>query len=205
MADDDDSRTNLALIDAVRDLRNDRAWSDFRRRYEGLIRTCCLQQGLGPEAADEVTQAVLVKLVEKMPAFEYDDGRGRFRGWLRTLVRNAVFDQRRRAARRPGDRGSGDTADQEALANMPDPGTVDPDAVADALQEQLDRDRRVRAACDRVKERVGDRAWQAFWLKTVDGLRGAEIARRLEMTVGAVYQAGSRVRSLIERELDPPP
>jgi hypothetical protein len=52
----------------------------------------------------------------------------------------------------------------------------------------------------RVKERVGDRIWQAFWLKTVEGRRGAEIAQRLGMTVGAVYQAGSRARSLLERE-----
>ena len=203
MAGASDSRTSTLLLDAVRDLRDERAWSAFRERYEGLIRACCLKQGLQPQDADELTQAVLVKLVEAMPGFEYDR-RGRFRGWLRTLVRNAVVDHRRRVARRPGDRGSGDTADQEVLANLPDPSTVDPEAVADALHEQLERDRRVRAACDRVKDRVGDRAWQAFWLKTVEGLRGVEIAQRLGMTVGAVYQAGSRVRSMLERELDPP-
>jgi RNA polymerase sigma-70 factor (ECF subfamily) len=200
MAGASDSRTDALLLEAVRDLRDERAWAAFRERYEGLIRGCCLKQGLDREAADELTQAVLVKLVEAMPGFEYDR-RGRFRSWLRTLVRNAVVDSRRRAARRPGDRGSGDTAHQAALADSPDPGTVDPEAVADALHAQLESDRRIRAACDQVKERVGDRIWQAFWLKTVEGRRGAEIAQRLGMTVGAVYQAGSRVRSLLEREL----
>jgi hypothetical protein len=93
MAGASDSRTNSLLLAAVRDLRDERAWSAFCQRYEALIRACCLKQGLRPAAADELTHAVLVKLVEAMPGFKYDR-RGRFRSWLRTLVRNAVADSR---------------------------------------------------------------------------------------------------------------
>jgi hypothetical protein len=76
------------LLDAVRDLRDERAWSDFRQRYEGLIRAGCPWQALGPEADDELTQAVLVELVAAMTRFEYDR-RGNLRSWLNTLVSSA--------------------------------------------------------------------------------------------------------------------
>jgi hypothetical protein len=65
MAGVSDSRTNTLLLDAVRDLRDERAWSAFRQRYEGLIRACCLRQGLRPEADDHRTPSVLVKLVRR--------------------------------------------------------------------------------------------------------------------------------------------
>ena len=199
MAGESESQTNPRLLKAVRDLRDDRAWTAFRRRYEGLIHACCLKQGLRPEAADELTQSVLVKLVTAMPRFNYD------RRQVSHLVAYPGQERGDRPAAPgrppPGDYGSGDSTDQAALANLPDPSTIDPEAVAETLQEQLERDARVCDACDRVRNRIGDRAWQAFWLKTVDGLPVAEIARRLGMTVGAVYQAGTRVRSLIEREL----
>jgi hypothetical protein len=52
MAGASDSRTNTLLLDAVRDLRDERAWAAFRQRYEGLIRARCPRQGLRPEATD---------------------------------------------------------------------------------------------------------------------------------------------------------
>ncbi len=200
-----DSQTNPLLVEAVRDLKNQEAWAAFSRRYEGVLRACCLKQGLRADAAEELTQAVLVKLVEAMPTFVYDNRRGRFRNWLRTLVRSAVVDHRRRQGRRPGDQGSGDTAVRRALANLPDRETLNADKMADALAEQYDRAQRVREACDRIKTRVGEQTWRAFWLKTVDGLPGVKIAEQLGMTVGAVYQAGSRVRSMIEKEIGDAP
>jgi RNA polymerase sigma factor (sigma-70 family) len=109
MASASDSETDARLLDGVRDLRNEKAWAAFRDRYERLIRACCLKHGLRAEAADELSQAVLAKLVEKMPDFVYEPG-GRFRAWLRTLVRSAVIDQQRLARRHPGDHSTGDTA-----------------------------------------------------------------------------------------------
>jgi RNA polymerase sigma factor (sigma-70 family) len=98
-----ESQTRSSLICAVRNPRNERAWAAFTQRYEGVIRACCRAQGLGPEAADELTQVVLVKFVKAMPGFVYDPPRG-FRHWLNRVVVNTVNDYWRQATRRSGQR-----------------------------------------------------------------------------------------------------
>jgi RNA polymerase sigma-70 factor (ECF subfamily) len=196
-----ESQTRSSLLSAVRNPGDERAWAAFTQRYEGVIRACCRAQGLGPEAADELTQVVLVKLVEAMPHFVYDPARG-FRHWLRRVVVNTVKDHWRQAKRRPGDRGSGDTSVHEALENLPAPRDIDLDAMVLTLEDHLDRDRRTHEACERVRRHIEDRTWQAFWLLTVEGRRGKEVAVRLGMEVTAVHMAKSRVLKMISREID---
>src|SRR5947209_8287752 len=108
-----ESQTRSSLLCAVRNPRDERAWAAFTQRYEGIIRARCRAQGLGPEATDELTQAVLVKLVEAMPKFVYHPARG-FRHWLSRVVVNTVNDHWRQVKRRRGDGGSGDTSVREA-------------------------------------------------------------------------------------------
>jgi RNA polymerase sigma-70 factor (ECF subfamily) len=203
MADNFESETRSNLLCAVRNPRDEQAWAAFIRRYEGVIRTRCRAQGLGPEAADELAQAVLVKLVEAMPRFVYDPARG-FRHWLSRVVANTVNDYWRQLKRRGGDRGSGETSVCEALEKLPAPESVDLDEMVSTLAEQLERDRRTREACERVRHRIEDRTWQAFWLVTVEELSGKDAAMRLGMEVAAVYMAKSRVLKMIRQEIDRP-
>jgi RNA polymerase sigma-70 factor (ECF subfamily) len=203
MASSLESQTRSTLLCAVRNPRDERAWAAFTQRYEGVIRARCRAQGLGPEAADEMTQAVLVKLVEAMPDFVYDPARG-FRHWLSRVVANAINDQRRQAKRRRGDLGSGDTVVHEALENVRAHEEIHQDAMVVSLEEHLEQDRRTREACERVQQRIESHTWQAFWLATVEGLKGKDVAERLNMDVAAVYMAKSRVLKMIRREIDRP-
>src|SRR5262249_39095587 len=140
------------------------------------------------------------RLFEKLPAFEYDPGR-RFRDWLHRLVQNAVADHWRRRQRRPGDHGRGGTEVRRALESLPAPRE---DAIAEVvreLDERVDEDRRALAACERVRGRVADPTWRAFWLTTVEGLKGREVAGRLGLAITAVHMAKSRVLRMIREEL----
>lgn len=201
MAGSFESQTRSSLLCAVRNLSDERAWAAFTRRYEGVIRACCRAQGLGPEAADEMTQAVLVKLVDTMPKFVYDPALG-FRHWLSRVVVNAVKDYWRQVKRQRGDQGSGDTRVHEALESLPAPDGIDLDAIALTLEEHFEQDRRTHEACERVRRRIGDRTWQVFWLSTIEGLRGKDVAALLGMEVAAVYMAKSRVLKMIRQEID---
>jgi RNA polymerase sigma factor (sigma-70 family) len=199
-----ESQTRASLLCAVRDPRDERAWAAFSRRYEGFIRACCRAQGLGSQAADELTQDVLVKLVEAMPKFVYKPAARGFRHWLSRVIANAVNDHWRRVRRRPGDRGSGSTSMREALENLPAPSGFDVGAMILTLEEHLERDRRTQEACERVRGRVEDHTWQAFWLTTVEDLPGKDVAARLGMEVAAVHMAKSRVLKMIRREIGGP-
>ena len=88
----EDSRTNVSLImKVVRSPADQAAWSEFVDRYGPKVFAWCRGWGLQQADAEDVTQAVLVKLVRQMNRFSYDPSRS-FRGWLRRLARNAWQD-----------------------------------------------------------------------------------------------------------------
>src|SRR5262249_60674425 len=81
------------------------AWAEFVRRYGRLIYRWCRRWKLPEAEAEEVTQAVLVRLVEKLRGFEYDPTRS-FRAYLKALTHYAWCDLLG-ARRRPGARSGG--------------------------------------------------------------------------------------------------
>jgi RNA polymerase sigma-70 factor (ECF subfamily) len=56
-------------------------------------------------------------------------------------------------------------------------------------------------ALARVQRRVWGNTWEAFRLQALEGLPGAEVARRLGMQINAVYTARSNVQKLLKEEL----
>src|SRR5690242_1472726 len=79
-------RTSLTLLGRLRKESVDQdAWREFVRRYGPLIYSWCRKWKLQEADAQDVTQAVLVKLAQKMRTFEHDVN-GRFRGYLKTLT-----------------------------------------------------------------------------------------------------------------------
>jgi RNA polymerase sigma-70 factor (ECF subfamily) len=77
------------------------AWDRFVRRYAPRIHGWYCRWHLQPADADEVTQNVLLKLVQKMGTFRYDPSRS-FRGWLKTLAHKAWVDYLEGVKARPG-------------------------------------------------------------------------------------------------------
>ena len=65
------------------------AWRAFLRRYQPLIYHWSRRTGLGHDDAEDISAAVLCKLVTALREFVYDPAH-RFRGWLKTLVENEV-------------------------------------------------------------------------------------------------------------------
>jgi RNA polymerase sigma-70 factor (ECF subfamily) len=195
---EDELRTSASLLLAVRDPTDGPAWAAFVARYEGPIRRWCRCKGLGPEAEDAVTQRVLVKLLGRMRTFDYEARRGAFRDWLRKVVVNEVMDEYRGRRRRPGDYGVGG---DDVLKFLRDPDEAGALTALVEAEEQVAKDHRLRKALERVRHRVGDRTWRAFWLTTVEECKGSDVAERLGMAVGAVFVAKSRTLTMIREEL----
>jgi RNA polymerase sigma-70 factor (ECF subfamily) len=93
--------TSITLLGRLRQEPADSsAWRDFVARYRPRIVAYCLAFPLQQADAEDVTQAVLVKLIAKMRDFRYDPTQS-FRAWLKTVTRNALLDfldDRRRGA-----------------------------------------------------------------------------------------------------------
>lgn len=82
--------TRETLIKRVRRQRDQKAWEEFVYYYRGYVYNIARRMGLTHHDAEEIVQTVMLKLWKTLPDFEYDDRKGRFRGWLCTVTGNEV-------------------------------------------------------------------------------------------------------------------
>lgn len=173
----------------------DDAWTRFLERYGTPIYVWCRRSGLSHDDAEDVRAEVLARLAVVLRAFEYDPAR-RFRGWLKTVVSNAVLDYWRLRGRRPGDWASGHPDVHDLLEEVEADGGLDELAgqLDDTIVHDLDRAHRVVA---RVRDRIEPRTWQAFWMTAIEQRPAREAADHLGLSIAAVYMARSRVSQML--------
>jgi RNA polymerase sigma factor (sigma-70 family) len=179
----------------LRDLRSDdrreEAWAAFQVRYGEVILVWCRRRGLW-NAAEDLTQEVLLRLFQRLSA--YDPAKGRFRSWLKAVVNNILTDWRRR--QRPDHGGVGGTAYLDALDGLESP------EAADELSDVIEgRDAAVRDELyARVQARVEAKTWQAYYQTVVEQRPAAEVAAELGLAAGAVHKYKSRVIQMLNQE-----
>jgi RNA polymerase sigma-70 factor (ECF subfamily) len=192
MAQVDPDVTSVTLLGQLRSLPPDpAAWQEFVRRYRSRIYSFCVAWALQPDDAEDVTQTVLLKLVEKLPQFHYDPSRS-FRSWLRTVTQRILFDFR---SDRPPDQASGDSAILRLLDKVEARNGLVRELEAELDQELLE------VALRRVQPLVPAQQWDAFRLTALEGLSGADAAAQLGMRVATVYTAKSKVQKRVQQEL----
>ena len=190
--------TKASLLIRLRNTPSDQAaWGEFVDRYGPQIYAWCRHWRLQEADAQDVAQTVLLRLARTMPEFVYDPARS-FRGWLRTLTQNAWSDLVRDQQR--GGRGAADSQVLELLQTV-----QARDDLVQRLEQAFDQEL-LEQAREQVRARVEPATWQAFELTAVSGVPAAEVAARLGLRVGAVYQAKSQVQRLLRETvaaLDP--
>jgi RNA polymerase sigma factor (sigma-70 family) len=185
--------TSTTLLDRVGLSPNDQvAWARFVDLYGSRILGWCRQWGLQAADSEDVTQDVLLRLAQKLRAFQYDPSRS-FRGWLRTVTQNALADFL--ADRKRQCSGSGDDDVLEQLQSV-----QARDDLVEHLKDQFDAEV-VAVACARARARVEPQTWEAFRLTAYEDLSGDDVAARLGMTRATVFKARSRVLGFIREEI----
>ena len=82
--------TRLTLLEKIRDQHDETSWEDFVYYYRQYIYVVVRSMNLNHHDAEEIVQMVLVKVWDKLPDFQYDSEKGRFRGWLCRVTGNIV-------------------------------------------------------------------------------------------------------------------
>lgn len=181
--------TSVSLLRRLRSDGADDAWRRFVDLYAPLIYHWACVHGMDHATASDLVQEVLAKLLVSMPNFRYDPNQ-RFRGWLRTVVRNQVSDMRRRERTR-----------NLVSINDEDFDPADSDGTEWFVESEY-RTFLVQRARDLLKPDFEQKTWDACWLYVAEGHSAAEVAEQLGISENAVRLAKCRVLSRLRQELD---
>lgn len=174
--------------------KDGRAWQRIVYLYGPLVRGWCRRSGLRETDAEDVAQEVFRAAFAGIERFRREEAGQSFRGWLYGITRNKVLDQRRREARSPN--AVGGTEFGQRVGQHADPLSVQ--GIEEA--SRADVPSLYRRALELIQTDFAERTWKAFWATTIDGQPAAEVAAELEMSVGAVYVAKSRVLARLREE-----
>jgi RNA polymerase sigma factor (sigma-70 family) len=184
--------TRPSLLVRLRDPRDTEAWRTFLSLYAPLIYGFGRKSGLQDADAADLTQIVLHAVSSSIGRLDYEPANGTFRGWLFGVARNQL-GKWRRSQRQP--QGRGDTENLQQLAAHPAP-----EDSTDWWETEYKRQCFLVAA-ERVRPQINEDSWHAFWQTAVEGRAADEVAAELNLKVGALYTAKSRVLALIKKEI----
>lgn len=187
--------TSRSLLARIRS-DDPRAWERLVTLYSPLVYQWCRGWELQPHDAADVVQEVFQAVASGVGDFRKQRATDTFRGWLRTITRNKMYDHFRRNGRQPS--AIGGTEAQNKFADVPQSNRFNP-ALEDAAEQTL-----LYRGLELIRKEFADRTWQAFWRTTVDGLAPKDVADELAMSPGAVRVAKSRVLQRLRAELGDP-
>src|SRR5271166_4637881 len=108
--------TRASLLVRLRDPGDNEAWRQFVQLYAPVVYAFARRRQLQDADAGDLTQEVLRSVMGAARKLDYDPARGSFRGWLFTVTRNKLLDQRERQRR---EQAVGGTSAQEVFAQQP--------------------------------------------------------------------------------------
>ncbi len=178
--------TRHSLILRLTDKRDIEAWDHFVSIYQPLVYRLARKKGLQDADAHEVVQEVMVAVSRAVDRWDPNQELGRFRDWLFTIARNLVINYVTR--RKHAGIGTGDTAIQILLSQQ----QVESDESSGEFDAEFRREVFHWAAAE-VRKQVRQTTWDAFWQTSIKGRSVVDVADELNMSVGAVHIARSRV------------
>jgi RNA polymerase sigma factor (sigma-70 family) len=192
--------TRSSLVKRLRNWGDHGSWQDFFDTYWRLIYSVAIKAGLSEAEARDVVQETVLAVAKQMREDGYDRTKSSFKNWLCLITRRRIVDHFRkrtdpklRAAPQPSD----GTARTDTLARVPDPDSLEPDAVwEEEWQKNL-----LDAAIERVKQKVTPKQFQIFDLSVLRSMRVSEVKAILKLNAAQVYLARYRVGALLKQEV----
>jgi RNA polymerase sigma-70 factor (ECF subfamily) len=165
------------------------AWSRFYGFWSGPIEAMVKSYDLERHDAEDVAQAVWVKVVRKLPAFRPDETRGGLRAWLAKVVERTVLDQWRRKGRHPAlslDRELGFR--QEPASTADDPALL--------FERQWEREL-LQGVLAKLQAELSPENFRILQLCLLEGRPASEVAEEVGLTPVEVRNRSYRLRQRI--------
>jgi RNA polymerase sigma factor (sigma-70 family) len=186
--------TRMSLLERIGDARDHHAWAEFVSIYEPLVYRLARSRGLQDSDAREITQEAMLAVAGAVGSWEPTAGKGSFRSWLFRIARNLAINFLIKQQRQT--RGSGDTDMVRLLHSQPAASSNEASMFEVEYRRQL-----FRRAAVLIQPMFQENTWNAFWRSCIDDEPIAKVAAELEMSVGSVYAARSRVTAKLSEQV----
>jgi len=161
--------------------------AQFERRYGPLILAYALKRGLQLSDAENIRQRVLIGLSRSLPTFTYGASRGRFRSYLGTAVKNAIF---RHTARHAG----------HEVALSGDETSINPSgANSDAFDELWEHQwmlHHYRLALDELR-----RSAEPASVRVIEGFMNGRTTNEIAGALGLTPEATRKIKQRMKNKL----
>ena len=170
------------------------SWQEFYRIYSPLIALCGQDYNLSNADIDELIQMTVLAFF-KDNNFSYSPKKGRFRDYLRTIIRHKAIDLKRQQKKHLA---------EKALEDLPE--LSDPNnSLLDQHWEDEWKKHLLRQATEELKNKIEPESYQSFELYALKGWSAGKVARFLNITKNSVYtnknRAVVKLREII-KEMD---
>ena len=186
--------TRITLIQRAMKQEDEQAWREFVDVYKNFIYVIIRKMRVKEAAREDILQQVLVKIWQKLPAFEYDKNRAKFRTWIGTITRNTVVEYIRKQVSINKKHES--AAYEKSLSYL--------NSITQPEIEQLAEHEwklyLTNLAMAKVKNFFSGKALEAFNM-SIEGIPNEEIAEQLDLKISSVYLLKSRVKKRLRDEI----
>ncbi len=185
--------TRPSLLLRIRDRGDAAAWGLFDALYRPMLERFARGRGLSATDAEDVAQHCLTQIADHIGEFTYDPERGRFKGWLRTLVNNRI-----RNLARDRHEQQGDSRDFQAAQTR--------EATPETEFERIWMEEHLWLCLRELRAEVEQRTYRAFVAYVIEQRPLEEVCAEVGLTPQNVYtikwrlteRVAARMRELVD-------
>ena len=169
-------------------MQNDEpAWEEFIDVYSRYIYAIIRRLGVSAQSAEELNQAILVKLWEKLPDYKFLPEVAKFRTWLFRVIYNSVISHKRKLTK------------EAVTSEITDDIEVKPEI--NKIMEQEWEKYIANLAWEKVKPMFSGSAIQVFEL-SLEGKSSEEISEQLGLKLNTVYKLRNRFKDKLAKQIE---
>lgn len=180
--------TRASLLMRIRDRRDAAAWGEFDAIYRPMLLRFATLRGLEHAAAEDVVQQCLLAVQEHIERFDYDPKKGRFKGWLRTMVNNRIRNLLRDRHETPAE--SQDFKRDQEREESP--------------EETFDRlwmEEHLRHCLQRIRGETDELTFRAFEWYVLEERPVEEVCQALSVTANQLYKIKWRLTQKLAEQM----
>ncbi|MFT5128731.1 MAG: RNA polymerase sigma factor (sigma-70 family) [Rhodothermales bacterium] len=196
--------TQESLLLKLQDIEDVRAWDRFYEMYGNFIFNFARKRGCHDQLAQDVVQETLITLSRMMPEFNYDPDKGRFRGFLLTVVKSRIVDAWRREQKQ--------TAQSKSKGKSNGESEVIPSEAMDTMEDkwlsnwedEWDREWENHLLVEgmkRIEDKVQPHVLESFRRYVLQGQPAADVAAAMGTSEANIYNQRRRVLTILQREV----